>query len=81
MTETIVKYSVAITTVGGFTLTVEDGENGAYGTAALAGFNAKDTLACHTDSGITYIPFHAVDYIEVTATTETATITDANCED
>lgn len=80
MTETIVRNSVAITTKGGFTLTVADTEDGAYGTAVLAAFEAKNTLVCHTDSGVTDIPFHAVDHIVVTATTETVTITDANCE-
>ena len=57
--------TLTIKTIGGSTIEVADTAEKAIGSNALANFLNKETLICETQTGVTYVPFHAVDTVEV----------------
>lgn len=73
ITYTKVLKTLAIKTLGGTEITVADTAADPKASDALAEFEAFHTMHVRTAEGVTIIPFHAVDSIEVTSTTGQAT--------
>ena len=73
ITYTKVLKTLAIKTLGGTEITVADTAADPKASDALAEFEAFHTMHVRTADGVTIIPFHAVDSIEVTSTTGQAT--------
>lgn len=73
ITYTKVLKTLAIKTLGGTEVTVADTAADPKASDALAEFEAFHTMHVRTAEGVTIIPFHAVDSIEVTSTTGQAT--------
>lgn len=72
--------TLTIKTIGGTTITAADTATEAIGSNALAQFENFQTMAITTESGVTYVPFHAVDNIAVAvAQSEDITKPDAVC--
>lgn len=57
--------TLTIKTAGGTTITAADTATEAIGSSALAQFENFQTMAIKTQTGVTYVPFHAVDTIAV----------------
>lgn len=71
--------TLTIKTVGGTTVTAADTATDPIGSDALAEFEAKATMHVRKTSGVTEIPFHAVDTVDVAVTTQDATRKDPYC--
>lgn len=74
--------AIEIKTVGGTTVTAEDTAEKPIASNALAEFDAFKTMHIETEGGVVIVPFHAVDSIEVTISTASATKADPyGCEE
>ena len=76
---TKVLKTIAVKTLGGTTVNASDTATDPIASNALAEFEAFQTMHIKTTDGMTEIPFHAVDSIVVTTTTQSATRADAYC--
>ncbi len=86
MTRTTKSIKVEVYTISDLLLiTFDDADNPGAGTSALAQLSAKEmihALASGEDHSVdTYIPFHAIDYVNVTITNTTEEVSDAVCAD
>lgn len=61
--------TIVIKTLGGTTINAADTATDPIASDALAEFDAFKTMHVRTASGVTEVPFHAVDNIAVTVTT------------
>ena len=73
ITYTKVLKTLAIKTLGGTEVTVADTAADPKASDALSEFENFQTMHVRTAEGVTIIPFHAIDSIEVTSTTGQAT--------
>lgn len=74
--------ALAIKTLGGTEVTVEDTSSSRAASNALSEFEMFKTMHIVVDDGILLIPFHAVDSILVTSTTAEVTKADPyGCEE
>lgn len=71
--------SIVVKTLGGTTINAADTATDPIASDALRDFEGFGTMHIRTVNGETLVPFHAVDSIEVTATSADATRTDAYC--
>lgn len=73
--------TIAVKTLGGTTINAADTATDPIASDALAEFDAFKTMHIRTDDGVTEVPFHAVDSIEVTEATQNVTKADPyGCE-
>ncbi len=73
--------SIVVKTIGGTTINAADTATDPIASDALRDFEAFQTMHIRTVGGETLVPFHAVDTIEVTATSTEVTKADAYCEE
>ena len=66
--------TITVKTLGGTTVSVSDTATSTAASNALAQFEAGQTMVIKGEEKTTYVPFHAVDSIEVT-TAQSADIT------
>lgn len=71
--------SIEVKTLGGQTITAADTKDNPIASNALYEFEEFKTMHIKTETGVTLVPFHAVDSIAVTTTTESVTRADAYC--
>ena len=72
--------SFEVTTLGGNNFSATDEEGKKYGTHALQNFLHHETVELIQDETETvYVPFHAIDYVDVTITSAEETYTDDTC--
>lgn len=72
-------YTVAITTVGGTTVTATDTATAKNGYTAYQQLQHHETVVIVGEESDTYVPFDAIDHAVVTKTSATAEYEDANC--
>lgn len=72
-------YTVKVVTLGGNEFTATDGEASKAGYGAYQQFLRHDTVEIPGESNTVYVPFHAIDHIEVTKTSSSAEYTDDTC--
>lgn len=72
-------YSVTVKTIGGDTFTAADGAGSKAGYTAYQSFLHGDVIEIPGEGTATYVPYHAVDHIVVTATTSAEEYTDSTC--
>lgn len=71
--------SIVVKTLGGTTINAADTATDPIASDALRDFEGFTTMHIRTQNGETLVPFHAVDTIEVTASTANVTREDAYC--
>lgn len=71
--------SIVVKTLGGTTINAADTATDPIASDALRDFEQFQTMHIRTQNGETLVPFHAVDTIEVTASTANVTREDAYC--
>lgn len=71
--------SIVVKTLGGTTINAADTATDPIASDALRDFEGFTTMHIRTQNGETLVPFHAVDTIEVTASTADVTREDAYC--
>lgn len=69
--------TIVIKTVGGATVNAADTATAPIASNALAEFEAFQTMHIKTETGMTLVPFHAVDNIVVTVSTAEVSKEDA----
>lgn len=75
------KVTFTVKTLGGTTFTATDSDEGKFGTIAFAQFKDYKTVEIGGgESGVTYVPFHAIEYVTVTETSADATYEDNTCK-
>ena len=74
--------SITVKTIGGNTITAADTVNAMVASAALSEFEMGKTMHIKTGADeTTIVPFHAVDNILVSISSEAATRPDAYCKE
>lgn len=69
-----------VVTLGGNEFTATDTDEKKYGASAFNQFKYHETVEVADGSETTiYVPFHAIDHVEVTKATSTKQVTDDNC--
>lgn len=72
--------TVKVVTLGGNDFTATDTDAKKYGAAAFNNFQYHETVVIADGSEKTiYVPFHAIDHVEVTKATTEVEYTDDNC--
>lgn len=72
--------TMKVVTLGGNDFTATDTDTKKYGASAFNNFMAHETVVIADGSEKTvYVPFHAIDHVEVTTATSESEITDDNC--
>ena len=72
-------YSVTVNTIGGATFTATDGEGSKAGYTAYQSFLHGGVIEIPGEENDTYVPYHAIDYVEVSKTSSSATYEDDTC--
>lgn len=72
-------YTVKVVTLGGNNFTAADGESSKAGYSAYQQFLRKDIIEIPGEENTAYVPYHAIDHIEVAKTTSSAEYTDDTC--
>jgi len=70
---------ITVKTIGGNTITATDTATDGVASAALSEFEMGKTMHIRNGNNLTVVPFHAVDNVLVTASTESVTKPDAYC--
>lgn len=78
---TALKHNITIKvhTLGNNEFTATDTNDVKVGTHAFMQFQHHDTVEIAGEENTTYIPFHAIEYVEVTKATETVEVSDDTC--
>lgn len=71
--------TIVVKTLGGTTVNAADTATDPIASDALRDFEAFQTMHIRKEGGVTLVPFHAVDTIEVTVTATDAEKADAYC--
>lgn len=71
--------TIVVKTLGGTTVNAADTATDPIASDALRDFEAFQTMHIRKEGGVTLVPFHAVDTIEVTVTATDVEKADAYC--
>lgn len=71
--------TIKVHTLGGSDFTATDTNDVKVGTHAFMQFQHHDTVEIVEENKTTYIPFHAIEYVEVTKATDEVEFEDDNC--
>lgn len=71
--------TIVVKTLGGTTVNATDTATDPIASDALRDFEAFQTMHIRKEGGVTLVPFHAVDTIEVTVTATDVEKADAYC--
>lgn len=71
--------TIKVHTLGNHEFTATDTDTVKLGTHAFTQFQHHDTVEIVEDDKTTYIPFHAIEYVEVTKATNEVEYEDDNC--
>ncbi len=71
--------TIVVKTLGGSRVIAADTATDPIASDALRDFEAFQTMHIRKEGGVTLVPFHAVDTIDVTVTTTEVTRADAYC--
>ena len=78
-TKLVNTVEVTVYTFGGGEFTATDGEGSKAGTNAFYAFEHGNVIEIPGEGSTTYVPYHAIDHITVTKTSESATYEDDTC--
>lgn len=73
--------TIVVKTLGGTTINAADTATDPIASDALRDFEGMGIMHIRKEGGVTLVPFHAVDNIEVTASVTEVTRADAYCEE
>lgn len=73
--------AITVKTIGGNTISATDTAAAMVASAALSEFEMGKTMHIKNGTNTTIVPFHAVDNILVTLSSESVTKPDAYCQD
>lgn len=72
-------YTVKVVTLGGNEFTATDSATSKAGYGAYQQFLRKDIVEIPGEGKTTYVPYHAINYVEVSKTSSSATYEDNTC--